>query len=70
MNCLYFSEDARYDKGTAKCLRKSVQGFDPVMVTLKDCAGCLLCFSEPPGWAMAKELFANIMAEQNRKRHD
>ena len=71
MTCLYFSQDrARYDKDTAKCLRKSHQGVEPVMVTLKDCAACDLCLYEPPGWKAAEKAFADMTAEQNRRRYD
>ena len=70
MTCLYFSKDERYDKGTAKCLRKSFIGAPPLMVTLKDCATCELCFYELPGWVAFQAAFIAERAEENRKRQD
>ena len=70
MTCLYFSQDTRYEKGTAKCLRKSYQGDEPVMVTLMICATCDLCLYASPDWETVKRVFADLMAEQNRRRYD
>ena len=48
-SCIYHSIDSRYDKGCAKCLRKSIQGNDPVMVRLNE-ASCSLFFLMPKDW--------------------